>query len=106
MPYIKGYQQRLEEQAQEQNAQVDPKDQAKIQAMLMQQQTRNQIAEQNAELDRKLKAIAFQQDQAIKAAQAKADIAGQDLKTASEIIRGNAKATADAAAKSKEPVSR
>jgi hypothetical protein len=101
--YIKGYVQRLQEQAQAQAEAgaagngMDPETAAKIQAMLITAQSKSQIAAANSEQKRTQKQIAFDQDQQRKNASTiaeaqrkgaltRADIAAMDLKTQANIL--------------------
>ena len=101
--YIKGYVQRLQEQAQAQAEAgaagngMDPETAAKIQAMLITAQSKSQIAAANSEQKRTQKQIAFDQDQQRKnagtiaeaqrkGALTRADIAAMDLKTQANIL--------------------
>ena len=101
--YIKGYVQRLQEQAQAQAEAgaagngMDPETAAKIQAMLITAQSKSQIAAANSEQKRTQKQVAFDQDQQRKnagtiaeaqrkGALTRADIAAMDLKTQANIL--------------------
>jgi hypothetical protein len=101
--YIKGYVQRLQEQAQAQAEAgaagngMDPETAAKIQAMLITAQSKSQIAAANSEQKRTQKQVAFDQDQQRKNASTiaeaqrkgaltRADIASMDLKTQANIL--------------------
>jgi hypothetical protein len=101
--YIKGYVQRLQEQAQAQAEAgaagngMDAQTAAKVQAMLITAQSKSEIAAANAEQKRIQKQVAFDQDQQRKnastiaeaqrkGAMTRADIAAMDLKTQANIL--------------------
>jgi hypothetical protein len=101
--YIKGYVQRLQEQAQAQAEAgaagngMNPEVAGKIQAMLITAQSKSEIAAANAEQKRIQKQVAFDQDQQRKnantiaeaqrkGAMTRADIAALDLKTQANIL--------------------
>jgi hypothetical protein len=101
--YIKGYVQRLQEQAQAQAEAgaagngMNPEVAGKIQAMLITAQSKSEIAAANAEQKRTHKQVAFDQDQQRKnantiaeaqrkGAMTRADIAALDLKTQANIL--------------------
>jgi hypothetical protein len=95
MNLVKGYAQRLQEQqqkqAQAQNGQMDPKDQAKIKATLMTAQTKQQIATESHAQKTAQRQIAFQQKIHQDAIEHKAEIAKKDLETAANVRRGGMK---------------
>jgi hypothetical protein len=101
--YIKGYVQRLQQQAQAQAEAgaagngMDAETAAKIQSMLITAQSKAQIAAANSEQKRVQKQVAFEQDQQRKNANTiaeaqrkgaltRADIAAMDLKTQADIL--------------------
>jgi hypothetical protein len=101
--YIKGYVQRLQEQAMAQAETgaagngMDAETAAKIQSMIITAQSKSQIAAANAEQKRIQKQVAFEQDQQRKnastiaeaqrkGAMTRADIAAMDLKTQATIL--------------------
>ena len=101
--YIKGYVQRLQEQAAAQAEAgaagngMDAETAAKIQSMIITAQSKAQIAAANAEQKRVQKQVAFEQDQQRKnastiaeaqrkGAMTRADIAAMDLKTQADIL--------------------
>lgn len=101
--YVKAYIERLQEAQQAGGEQqgMDPKDMAKVQAMLLQAQTKAQIADANAEQKRMQREIQFQADQQRKdlatlaeaqrqGARTQAEIASTDIRTAADIKRQNA----------------
>ena len=90
--YIKGYVQRLQEQAQAGNEQVDPE----VQKQLIAAQAKADIQRANAEQKREQREIQFQQDQARKdaatiaeaqrqGARVQAEVAAMDVRTAAQI---------------------
>lgn len=90
--FIKGYIQRLQEQAQAGEAQVDPE----VQKQLIAAQAKADIQRANAEQKREQKEIQFQQDQARKdaatiaeaqrqGARVQAEVAAMDVRTAAQI---------------------
>lgn len=94
MNLVKAYAQRLQQQQQQQNAngQVDPKDKAKIQAMLLQAQTKNKIASETHAQRTAQKKIQFQQKIHQDAIDHHVKVAKEDLTTAATIKRGKNKA--------------
>lgn len=93
MNLVKGYAQRLAEQQKKQNAngQMDPKDQAKIQATLLTAQTKSKIQQDTHAQRTAQKQVAFEQTMKQKAQQHRADIAKTDLEAAANIRRGGMK---------------
>jgi hypothetical protein len=86
---VKAYAQRLAEKQQQQNgnSQMDPKDAAKVQAMLIQAQTKAQLAQQSHAARTAQKQISWEQSLRQKQQDHRADLAAKDLETASNIHR-------------------
>lgn len=109
MNEVKGLAQRLHQAMQKQqqqngNGQMDPKDMAKVQAMQLQAQTKAQIAERSAAQRTAQKQVMFEQqmrqerqkhqaDLGIKHREHVANLAGQDLESASAIRRNKLSST-------------
>ncbi len=93
--YVKAYMERIQEAMAEQGQQMDPKDQSKIQAMLIAAQSKAQIAEDNAAQKRRHKEMQFVHDQKRKDDASKADIHRKAVQTAADIQMAKAKTDAD-----------
>ena len=97
--HIKAFAQRLQQQMesaqpQEGEAGPDPKDAAKVQAMLIQAQTKAKIAENSAEARTRQKEVQFQLAERRKDQQTEADIARQGAVTRHELMANRLKALA------------
>lgn len=84
-------QRQAEQQKQQQGNGADPKDAAKVQAMLIQAQTKSKIASESHAQRTAQKQIQFQQTMKQKAEQHKLDVAAKDLEVAGTIKRGRMK---------------
>jgi len=99
--HIKAFQQRLQQamqaqakkNGQAQQAAPDPKDAAKAQAMIMQQQTKDQLATKSHAVRTAQKQVQFDMKLRQQMEQHQADLAKTDLEAASAIRRNRLKAT-------------
>lgn len=101
--HIKAFGQRLQQQMQAQaeqgggNGQMDPKEMAKVQAMLMQAQTKAQIAERSAAARTRQKEVQFQLAEKRKDQQLAADLQRQGAMTRHELMSNRFKKLTEAA---------
>lgn len=96
MNVVKAFAQRLAEERQKQaqqngNGQMDPKDQAKIQATMMMAKTKAQLAKESHAQRTAQRQIQFQQEHQQRQQSHQANIAATDLETAAEIGRSRFK---------------
>ncbi len=92
---VKAYAQRFQEAQQKQNGQqqMDPKDMAKVQGMVLQAKTKADLAKQSHGQRTAQKQIQWEQKMKQDAQKHAADIASKDLETASNINRNRLKST-------------